>query len=401
MQVGLDRVLESRELVASLRSERVGLLCHPASVSRSLEHIVSALARLEIFPTVLFGPEHGIEGQAQDMIAIGDDAPHAPTILSATRVRSLYGDSEAELSPRPEDLAGLDRVVIDLQDVGARYYTFVWSAVLMMRACAKAGVRVLVLDRPNPLGRTLEGRLHEHATFQSFVGLEPTAIRHGLTIGEIVAWRAGVEHVSRDLVHVLATRDLPDHADASAWDRPMVAPSPNMPNLETAWVYPGGCLLEGTNLSEGRGTTRPFLLWGAPWLEAERLVREARALDLHGVVLRPHVFEPMFHKYARERVRGIEVHVTERAAFEPVRTYAGLIAMCAHMHPEHFRFRTERYEYREDVPAIDLLVGGDTFRKGLVADISALDLARAVAFVGEAERNVFREAIETAKGYIH
>ncbi len=393
MQTGLDRLLADPARLASLRTEKFALLCHPASVSRELEHILSALARVDVTPVLLFGPEHGIDGHAQDMITVGDDAPAARS--AGPRVRSLYGDSEAELSPRPEDLAGIDRVVIDLQDIGARYYTFVWSAVLMLRACARAGVPVLVLDRPNPLGRAVEGRMHASNTYLSFVGLEPTPARHGLTLGEIVAWRASVEGVAPHLLTVLTASD----EDESQWDRPMVAPSPNMPNAETAVVYPGGCLLEGTNLSEGRGTTRPFLLWGAPWMNADRIADSARAFDLRGVVVRPHVFEPKFHKFGNERVRGVEMHVLDRAAFEPVRAYASLIAACAQMHPDAFRFRTERYEYRSDVPAIDLLTGGAAYREAVLHGDDPAQIGREFAGTGEPEAHMVRAARDAVRLY--
>jgi len=279
MDTGLDRLASTPALANKLRGVRFGLLAHPASVSRELEHVAEVLARLSLSPSIVFGPEHGYGGEAQDMIGVADarDARGTP-------IRSLYGDEVAELSPRDADLAGLDVLVIDLQDVGSRYYTFVWTAVLAMRACARLGVRVLVLDRPNPLGHddaAVEGRAQSPA-YLSFVGLEPLPVRHGLTLGEIVALRALEERLPRELVEVVPVTGLDRAAHATAWDRAFVMPSPNMPTYETALVYPGGCLLEGTNLSEGRGTTRPFEIFGAPWIDGARLASELSALGLSG-----------------------------------------------------------------------------------------------------------------------
>jgi len=263
----------------------VGLLAHPASVSRTLDHVLDILLELSIVPQVLFGPEHGWAGHAQDMIGVGDGTD----VHRGARIVSLYGESFSDLSPKSADLRDLDVVVIDMQDVGARYYTFVWTAVLVARACRDAGVRVLVLDRPNPLGlAAVEGRLQD-ARFLSFVGLERIPIRHGLTLGEIVTWRARREGFS-ELVEVLSVSDLDSKLHASRWDRPFVMPSPNMPTYETALVYPGGCLLEGTNLSDGRGTTRPFEITGAPWVNGKKLASDLVATGLPGFVARPMTF---------------------------------------------------------------------------------------------------------------
>src|SRR4051812_32323181 len=267
------------------------------------------------------------------MIGVGD----ATDKSRGTRIVSLYGESLEDLSPKPADLAGLDVVVIDLQDVGARYYTFVWTAVLVARACRDAGVRVVVLDRPNPIGSAIEGRLQEKG-FLSFVGLERVPIRHGRTLGEITRWQVPE-------VRVVACEGISRDAHATSWDRAFVMPSPNMPTYETALVYPGGCLLEGTNLSDGRGTTRPFEITGAPWLDGRRLADALAKTGLPGFVARPLSFEPTFHKHAKQTCGGVQIHVTDVASFLPVATYVALIALAHHAHPEHFRFRTERYEF--------------------------------------------------------
>lgn len=387
MLTGLDRLAHLPDLVADLRRARVGLLAHPASVSRDLVHALDLLAGLGITPRVLFGPEHGWAGHAQDMIEVESSAERG-----GTKVVSLYGDRFEDLSPKREDLDGLDVVLVDMQDVGSRYYTFVWTAVLVGRACRDAGVRVVVLDRPNPIGSaTIEGKLPE-PSFLSFVGLEPLPVRHALTLGDIVAWRASVEGWA-DRVTLVSVRDLPADAHAPAWDRPFVMPSPNMPTYETALVYPGGCLLEGTNLSDGRGTTRPFELTGAPWLDGRALAEGLAKTKLPGFVARPVTFEPTFHKHAKQSCGGVQIHVLDPAAFRPYATYLALIALAHHAHPQQFRFRTERYEFVDTIPAFDLLTGAAEARTRILAGDDPRAIADACSLAGEAERRV----VETAR----
>lgn len=387
VQTGLDRLLESPTLVNRLRQARVGLLAHPASVSRDLVHVLDVLASLAVVPRVLFGPEHGWAGHAQDMIEVGE----ARDLARGTRIVSLYGERFEDLSPKQDDLSDLDLVVIDLQDVGSRYYTYVWTAVLVARACRAAGVSVLVLDRPNPLGGTLlEGRL-QRAAFCSFVGLCPVPIRHGLTLGEMVAWRAKEEGYS-ELVEVLGIAGLDRRDDASRWDRDFVMPSPNMPTPATALVYPGGCLLEGTNLSDGRGTTRPFEITGAPWVDGRQLARGLTQTKLPGFVARPITFEPTFHKHAKQSCGGVQIHVTDRAAFRPVATYIALIALAHHAAPGEFRFRTERYEFVDTIAAFDLLVGDASARQRILAGESPREIADAVSSISAEETEVHRAA---------
>jgi uncharacterized protein YbbC (DUF1343 family) len=392
VQVGLDRLAASPELVARLRRAHVGLLAHPASVTRDLSHALEVLAALGVVPSVLFGPEHGWAGHAQDMVGVGD----ATLPRVGARVVSLYGERFSDLSPRPADLEGLDVVVIDLQDVGARYYTFVWTAVLLARACRDHDVEVLILDRPNPLGGVeLEGKLQREG-FLSFVGLEPVPIRHGLTLGEVVAWRAAREGFA-ELVQVLGVVGLPPEAHASAWDRDFVLPSPNMPTYATALVYPGGCLLEGTNLSDGRGTTRPFEITGAPWVSGKQLAEGLARTGLPGFVARPLAFEPTFHKHAKQGCGGVQLHVTDARAFRPVATYVALCALAHHASPRDFRFRTERYEFVDHIPAFDLLVGSAEPRARIHALDDPREIALAVSEVGEEERAVVAEARAAAR----
>jgi uncharacterized protein YbbC (DUF1343 family) len=394
VQTGLDRLVRHTELIQRLRTARVGLVAHPASVTQGLVHIVDALAEHGVVPEILFGPEHGWAGHAQDMIGVGDAAPGAAPGHPATRIVSLYGETFADLSPKPSDLDGLDIVVIDLQDVGARYYTFVWTAVLVARACRDKGIRVLVLDRPNPLGGTvIEGKLQD-ARFLSFVGLERIPVRHALTLGEIVAWRAEREGY-RELVEVLEVDGLAAGAHASAWERDFVLPSPNMPTYDTALVYPGGCLLEGTNLSDGRGTTRPFEITGAPWIDGKRLAEGLVATGLPGFFPRALGFEPTFHKHAKQSCGGVQIHVTDASAFRPLATYVALIALAHHASPSDFRFRTERYEFVDHIPAFDILTGSAETRERILAGDDPRAIADAVSLVGDEERAVFSEARST------
>ena len=399
MRTGLDRLRTDGALGAELLGCRVGLLAHPASVDRRLVHARHVLESMGVKVAVVFGPEHGYGGEAQDMIGV-DDARDA----LGTPVRSLYGETFAALSPRPCDLALIDLLVVDLQDVGSRYYTFVWTAVLAMRACARAPspVRVLVLDRPNPIGgdpACLEGHRPARALC-SFVGLEPVPVRHGLTLGEIVAWRAEVEGLPRELVRVVGVDGLERAAHAPSWDRPFVMPSPNMPAYETALVYPGGCLLEGTNLSEGRGTTRPFEIVGAPWLDGARLAADLGGLGLPGFRARPITFRPTFHKHAGRVCGGVQVHVEaggDARAFRPYATYLALIALARAQDPQAFAFRTETYEFRDDVPAFDLLTGDPSVRERIARGEAPLSIAQDAAAVDAADRAVVAEAAHAGR----
>ena len=387
MRTGLDRLATHPNLGAELRAARVGLLAHPASVDRRLVHVRRVLDALGVKPVIVFGPEHGYGGEAQDMATVGDARDAEGTI-----VRSLYGDQFEDLIPKDDDLARIDTLVVDLQDVGARYYTFVWTAVCALRACARRGVRVVVLDRPNPIGGArdaLEGRL-QSARFRSFVGLEPLPIRHSLTLGEIVAWRREVETLDVELDVVRCEWDR--EAGLARW----VLPSPNMPTLETALVYPGGCLVEGTNLSEGRGTTRPFEIVGAPFVDGALLARELAATRLPGFVARPLHFLPTFQKHAGAPCGGVQLHVTDARAFRPVATYLALVALAHRQAPERFRFRTERYEFVDDIPAFDLLTGDAEARERIARGDDPLDVATAVATLRDGEADVWDRARDAA-----
>ena len=392
MQVGLDRLPSLSALIRSLRRGRVGLLAHPASVDKNLVHVSRVLAQLDIHPRRIFGPEHGYGGEAQDMIGVA----HAADPTSGAPIVSLYGQAFEDLSPRREHLADLDILLVDLSDVGSRYYTFVWTALLAVRAAHGAGVSVVLLDRPNPIGgRQLEGK-PQGAGYLSFVGLEPIPVRHGLTPGEVVAEMASRDGIAvgpGEPLDVVAVQGW-DRADGTRWDRPFVMPSPNMPTVDTALVYPGGCLLEGTNLSEGRGTTRPFEVCGAPWIDGVRLAEALRSLPLGGFIARPLTFQPTFHKHAGQVCGGVQVHVTDREDFRPMVTYAALIALSAYQAPDAFRFRTERYEFVDDIPAVDLLAGSADLREGIRDGREPMALVETVCAVNDTDEAAHRRAVE-------
>jgi uncharacterized protein YbbC (DUF1343 family) len=351
----------------------VGLFTHAAAVD---EHYRNALDLLAEAPNVrlaaLFGPEHGLASDAQDLIGVADSHNSG----SDLRVFSLYGHTYASLSPTAEQLRGLDSLVIDLQDVGSRYYTFQATMLLCMEAASRLGLKVVVLDRPNPLGGIeVEGPALQPG-YQSFVGIHPVVTRHGMTIGEL----ARLYHAERRLTCELEVVRCEGWKRSMSFEQtglPWVMPSPNMPTVETAWVYPGQCLLEGTNLSEGRGTTRPFELCGAPGIDAQALSRRLSADSLPGVVFRPAWFRPTFHKFAGESCGGVQLHVTDPSAFRPVRTGLHVLAALRAAAGKGFDWRREPYEFVSDRLAIDLLFGSDRERRALEDGVSAREIAAA------------------------
>jgi molybdopterin-guanine dinucleotide biosynthesis protein MobB len=352
-QFGIDCLLEDP---AALAGKRVALLSHPAGVTSSLEPTWKALARVPSVRLVrLFGPEHGIDGGEQDMASVTDSI-HRETGLP---VRSLYGSSIASLSPTAEDLRDIDVLVCDLQDVGARYYTFVWTVCLAMEACARAGVRVVVCDRPNPLGGDREG-VPQREEWLSFVGWHAVPVRHGRTVGEIALSYREEKGLDVDLTVV----SMSGWARSAGWPEAAgwIAPSPNMPTLDTARVYPGTCLVEATNVSEGRGTTRPFEQIGAPFLDADRLADSLNTFELPGVWFRPVHFLPTFHKFAGEICHGVFQHVTNRRSYRPFETGLRILEACRRLAPHDFRWRAQSYEF-DSRPAIDLLTGSPEFRE--------------------------------------
>lgn len=387
VMTGLDRLRAAGW--RALYGQRVGLVVHPASVDLNLRHARDLMAQSggAVQLCALFGPQHGILGQTQDNMIEWEGFTDPELGIP---VYSLYGEHR---KPTAAMLDGIDTLVIDLQDVGARYYTFIWTMLLCLEACAEARKRVVVLDRPNPLGGTgVEGNVLDPA-YKSFVGLAPIPMRHGLTIGELagffVAWR-GLD-VELDVVWMDGWRR---DQDFEATGLPWVLPSPNMPTVDAAFVYPGGCLLEGTNLSEGRGTTRPFEIFGAPFVDGRKLAAVLQAWNLPGCRFRPLDFQPTFHKFAGQVCGGVQVHVTDRATFESVATYTAAISAISEMWPDGFAWKQPPYEYELTKLPIDILAGGTRWREQLEAGLSPwqmkagwLEEQRAFAEIAEAHRH--------------
>lgn len=361
MRVGLEVLIEQG--FAPLRGKRVGAICNPTSVDREFRHLADLLAAAGgVRLSALFGPEHGVRGEAQDMVGVGGGSDPA----TGARVYSLYGDSFASLSPSEDSLQGLDALVFDIQDVGSRYYTYVYTMALCMRAAARAKLAFYVLDRPNPIGgEAVEGNL-VHPGFESFVGLFPLPNRHGMTAGELARLFNERHDIGCELV-VVPCEGWRRGDFYEATGLPFVPPSPNMPAVETALVYPGMCMVEGTNLSEGRGTTRPFEIVGAPFLDPERFAQALRREGLPGVKIRPMSFRPTFQKHAGTSCGGAMLHVEDRGRFLPVRTGIAVLRAAREVGGAAFRWRTERYEFVDDKPAIDLLCGTDAVRKAIDA----------------------------------
>ncbi len=366
VKTGLDRLLADE--MVSLRGKHVGLLVHPASVDCRLRHTVDILrSSSNVHLKALFGPQHGILGQTQDNMIEWEGFRDPVTEVP---VYSLYGKHR---KPTQEMLAGLDILVIDLQDVGARYYTFIWTMLLCLEACADAGVQVLVLDRPNPLGGLVtEGNILDLA-YSSFVGLAPIPMRHGLTIGELSQFFVARFGLDVDLT-VSWMEGWTRRMDFSETGLPWILPSPNMPTLDTAFVYPGGCLLEGTELSEGRGTTRPFEIFGAPYIDPSALVAELRSINLPGVQWRPLSFEPTFHKFANQVCGGVQIHVTSRHTFSSVLTYTAAICTIQRLYPHDFAWKKPPYEYENDKRPIDILAGGISWAEAVASGRSVWDI---------------------------
>jgi uncharacterized protein YbbC (DUF1343 family) len=360
--------------VDALEKKRIGLLVNPTSVDERLHHMVDLLHRRDgVDVRCLFGPEHGVRGDAQDMVGVSEAADS----VTGLPMHSLYGASESSLHPTPAMLAGLDAVVYDIQDIGSRYYTYVWTLLHMMQACAKEKIEVVVLDRPNPIGGVeVEGGAIKDG-YLSFVGRMNIPNRHGLTAGEIARMCNDLLGLGCKLTVVPMAgwrRDM----DADETRLPWVLPSPNMPTLATAFVYPGMCLIEGTELSEARGTTKPFEFVGAPFVsyaEARHLAASLEAEGVPGVHFRSLVFTPTFHKFAHKRCGGVQLHVIDRRAFRPYLAGVAVMRAFRKMFGSAMRWRTKEYEFVNDKPAIDLLCGGPEIREGIDAGASLADLA--------------------------
>jgi len=383
MQFGLDRLLAEPALRRALVGRRVALLAHPASTTRDLTHALDALAALpEVCLSAAFGPQHGLRGDKQDnMIETPDefDARHRIPVFS------LYG---AVRRPTAAMMETFDVLLIDLQDLGCRIYTFVTTLRYVLEAAAEHHKTVWVLDRPNPVGRPIEG-LSLRPGWESFVGAGFLPMRHGLTLGELARWFVATLELNVDLQVIEMIGWRPEAAPGYGWplgERAWINPSPNAPNLSMARCYAGTVMLEGTTLSEGRGTTRPLELFGAPDIDAWRTLEEMQRLAphwLHGCRLRPCWFEPTFHKHAGKRCQGLQIHVDDaafydHAAFKPWRLIAAAFKAIRRLYPEYPLWRDFPYEYETTRLAIDVINGSPLLREwvddpaAIPADLDAL-----------------------------
>ncbi|HEX5474505.1 MAG TPA: DUF1343 domain-containing protein [Vicinamibacterales bacterium] len=378
--LGSERLLDGpdRRLITG---RKVGVVCNPASIDGQFRHIADRLAAGGDWTlTAIFGPQHGFRSDLQENMI---ETPHADDARRRVPVHSLYSETR---EPTAEMLADVDVLVVDLQDVGTRIYTYVYTMANCLRAARRHGVRVVVCDRPNPIGGgQIEGNTLDPA-FASFVGQFPIPMRHGLTIGEAA-------RLFNDHFGIAAAVDV---VRMDGWTRPMyfdetglpwVLPSPNIPTLDTAVVYPGAVLFEGTQVSEGRGTTKPFEIVGAPWLDGDRLAEAMNARGLAGVVFRPVFFEPTFHKHARQPCGGCQIHVTDRRRFHPYRAAVELLCEMRKEGPTRFAWRDPPYEYEYDKAPIDILYGSDRLRRG----IDAGEDAPAIAAGWAADEAAFEE----------
>jgi len=390
-QTGLDRLLADPALRAPLAGKRVALVAHPASVTENLTHAIDALIDVGVNLTTAFGPQHGLKGDKQDnMVESADEIDphyHIP-------IFSLYGEVRR---PTPAMLDTFDVVLIDLQDLGCRIYTFITTLLYMLEAAAAEGKQVVVLDRPNPAGRPIEG-LTLRAGYESFVGAGPIPMRHGLTLGELGHWFIDHFKLTLDYSVIEMTGYAPDAAPGFGWpaERVWINPSPNAANLNMARCYAGTVMLEGTTLSEGRGTTRALELFGAPDIDADAVLAEMRTLApewLNGCILRPCWFEPTFHKHVGKLCHGIMIHAEgphyDHGAFQPWRIQALAFKAIRNLYPDYPLWRDFPYEYTVGKLAIDVINGGPALREWVdapaatPADLDALTTPDEAAWAAE------------------
>lgn len=362
VKTGLD--IFEKDWPGSLAGADVGLLVHPASVDMKLRHAASLFQRSrKVKLSALFGPQHGIRGETQDNMIEWKGFKDEKTGIP---VYSLYSDTR---KPTPLMLKKIDALVIDIQDVGSRYYTFIWTMELCMQACLEESKGIVVLDRPNPLGgRNTEGPVLD-MNYASFVGQRPLPVRHGMTVGEIAVYLKETYYPSLNL-HVIPMQDWKRNMLFDETGLPWVMPSPNMPTPDTALVYPGMCLLEGTGLSEGRGTTRPFEIFGAPFIEADEFIKKLNEYKLPGVSFRPTYFQPTFQKDAGKLCGGAQIHVVNKNTFKPFKTGVAIMKAAHDLYPKKFKWKRPPYEYEKKKMPIDILAGTDRLRKDIENGIS-------------------------------
>ena len=365
VRTGLERLI--REAPSSFRGERLGLLCNQASTDHRLRHSRDLIE--EALPgrlRCLFSPQHGFFSARQDNMVESD---HDTDPATGLPVFSLYGETR---QPYPEWFEDIDTLLVDLVDVGCRVYTFAWTLVLCLRTAARTGTRVVVLDRPNPIGGRVEGNLLEPEMF-SFVGLLEIPMRHGLTLGELALLANRELEIGAELDVIPCsgwTRDMEYESTGLPW----IFPSPNMPGLGTARVYPGQVIWEGTTLSEGRGTTLPFELFGAPYIEPETILDRLPADASRGCLLRPLAFEPTSGKHAGETCQGFQIHVLNPRYFRPYRLSLTLFQIIGRLYPDRFGYKKPPYEYEYERLPLDLILGSRKVRQALEQGVSLDDL---------------------------
>ncbi len=367
IKLGLEVLLT--EQVGLLRNARVGLICNPATVNHAFRHAADLFHEHDrINLTALFGPQHGIRGETQDNMIEWQSFRDARTGVMAY---SLYGETR---KPTAEMLSDLDVLVFDVPDVGTRVYTFIYTMALAMQAAKEAGKRVVVLDRPNPInGLDFEGCLLERG-HESFVGMYPIPMRHGMTVGELARMFNEAFGIGCDLT-VVPMQGWRRSYWMNETDAPWVMPSPNIPTPDTAIVYPGMVYVEGTTLSEGRGTTRPFEIVGAPAADAYELAATLNGLSLPGVYFRPHSFQPTFQKHAGEICHGVQLHVTDRDTFKPVITGIAFIKLMRDLYPSGFGWQEKPYEYAFGRVSFDVIAGTLRLRQQIESGVSVADIA--------------------------
>ena len=363
---GLEVLLTER--ITLLAGARVGLICNPTTVDHNLLHAADLFrAHREINLTALFGPQHGIRGETQDNMVEWEGFTDPRT---GVVTYSLYGDVR---QPTAEMLSGIDLLVFDIQDVGTRIYTFNYTMALAMQAARRDGKRVVILDRPNPIGgEAIEGNLLERGC-ESFVGLYPIPMRHGMTVAELARLFNHRFGINCELT-VVPMQDYDRRMWFDETGLPWVIPSPNMPTLDTATVYPGAVLVEGTKVSEGRGTTRPFEFTGAPYIDAHELAQSLNRIGLPGVHFRPHSFQPTSQKHAGSLCHGVQIHVLDRFAFRPVITGIALIKAIHDLHPDDFAWQDPPYEYVHDRLPFDVIAGTGKLREQIEGGFSLEDI---------------------------
>lgn len=359
MKLGLEALLQSHTHL--LADARVGLIVNPASINSKFEHAADLFQESQrINLCALFGPQHGIRGETQDNMIEWQSFRDKRTGLPAY---SLYGETR---KPTAEMLAQLDALVFDIQDVGTRVYTFIYTMALAMEAAKETGLTFVVLDRPNPInGIDIEGNILE-TKFRSFVGMYPIPMRHAMTVGELALMFNAEFGIGCELevVKMDGWRRAIGYEETGL---PWVLPSPNIPTIDTAVVYPGTVMIEGTNVSEGRGTTRPFEIIGAPYIDGRTLVERLKANHLPGVVFRPMSFEPTFHKFKGELCGGIQIHITDRRAFKPVITGIAITSAIRELYPDQFSWKQPPYEYVYDKLPFDVINGSASVREMIEA----------------------------------